>query len=79
MCTLDCTKAFDRVSLVLLFTKLRERKINPLVLKCLSYTYCNQKVCINRNGTKSTPFPATNGVKQGRCLFERVIVQIERK
>ena len=26
MCTLDCIKAFDRVSLVLLFTKLRERK-----------------------------------------------------
>ena len=26
MCTLDCTKAFDRASLVLLFTKLREKK-----------------------------------------------------
>ena len=47
MCTLDCTKAFDRVSLVLLFTKLRERKMNPLVLRCLIYTYCNQNVCIH--------------------------------
>ena len=43
MCTLDCTKAFDRVSLVLLFTKLRERKMNLLVLRCLIYTYCNKK------------------------------------
>ena len=68
MCTLDCTKAFDRVSLVLLFTKLRERKMNPLVLRCLIYTYCNQKVCINWNGAKSTLFSATNGVKQGGVL-----------
>ena len=72
MCTLDCTKAFDRVSLVLLFTKLRERKMNPLVLKCLIYTYCNQKVCINWNGAKSTLFSATNGVKQGGVLSPRL-------
>ena len=64
MCTLDCTKAFDRVSLVLLFTKLRESIMNPLVLRCLINTYCNQKVCINWNGATSTLFPATNGVKQ---------------
>ena len=56
MCALDCTKAFDRVSLVLLFTKLRERKMNPLVLRCLIYTYCSQKVCINWNGAKSRLF-----------------------
>ena len=68
MCTLDCTKAFDRVSIVLLFTKLRERKMNPLVLRCLIYTYCNQKVGINWNGAKSTLFSATNGVKQGGVL-----------
>ena len=72
MCTLDCTKAFDRVSLVLLFTKLRERKMNPLVLRCLIYTYCNQKVCINWNGAKSTLFSATNGVKQGGVLSPRL-------
>ena len=68
MCTLDCTKAFDRASLVLLFTKLRARKMNPLVLRCLIYTNCNQKVCINWNGAKSTLFAATNGVKQGVVL-----------
>ena len=56
MCTLHCTKAFDRVKLVLL---------NALVLKCLISTYYNQKVCINWNGAKSTLFPATNGVKEG--------------
>ena len=38
MCMLDCTKAFGRVSLFLLFPKLRERKMNPLVLRCLIYT-----------------------------------------
>ena len=74
MCTLDCTKAFDRVSLVLLFTKLRERKMNPLVLRCLIYTYCNQKVFINWNGAKSTLFSATNGVKQGRVLSPRLFM-----
>ena len=68
MCTLDSTKAFDRVILVFLFTKLRKRKVNPLVLRCLIYTYCNQKVCINWNGAKSTLFPATNGVKQGGAV-----------
>ena len=72
MCTLYCTKAFDRVSLVLLFTKLRERKMNPLVLRCLIYTYCIQKVCINWNGAKSTLFSATNGVKQGGVLSPRL-------
>ena len=65
MCTLDCIEAFDRVSLVLLFTKLRERKMNPLVLRCLIYTYCNQKVCINWNAAKSTLFLVTNGMKHG--------------
>ena len=68
MCTLDSTKAFDRVILVFLFIKLRKRKMNPLVLRCLTYTYCNQKVGINWNGAKSTLFPATNGVKQGGAV-----------
>ena len=67
-----CTKAFDRVSLVLLLTKLRERKMNPLVLRCLIYTYCNQKVCINWNGAKSTLFSATNGMKQCGVLSPRL-------
>ena len=35
---LDCTKAFDRVSLFLLFPKLRERKVNHLVLRRPFYT-----------------------------------------
>ena len=52
----------------MLFTKLRERKINPLVLRCLIYTYCNQKVYINWNGAKSTFFSATNVVLSPRLF-----------
>ena len=43
MCTLDCTKAFDRVSLVLLFTKLRERKMILLFLDVLSIHIVTKK------------------------------------
>ena len=46
--------------------------MNPLVLRCLIYTYCNQKVCITWNGAKSTPFSAINGVKQGGVLSPRL-------
>ena len=46
--------------------------MNPLVLRCLIYTYCNQKVYINWNGAKSTLFPVTNGVKQGGELLSKL-------
>ena len=36
MCTFDCTKSFDKVTLALLFIKPRE--YNPLVLRCLIYS-----------------------------------------
>ena len=68
MCTRDCTKDFGRVTLVLLFAKLCERKINVLVFRCLTLTHCNQKVCIQWRGATSTLFTATNGVNQGGVL-----------
>ena len=52
MCTLDSTKAFYKVNLVLLLVKLKKiKKMIPLVLidALYDYTFCDQKVHINWN------------------------------
>ena len=69
---LDCSKAFDRVNLLLLFRKLRERNMCPTILRCIMQIYCNQKIRINWNGAKSKLFNAANGVKQGGVLSPRL-------
>ena len=35
MCSIDASKAFDRVNMLLLFRKLRKRNFCPLFLRCL--------------------------------------------
>ena len=56
MCTLDASKAFNRVNLVLLF---------PLFLRFIISTYCNQQMRVKWNGTTSNIFSTSNSVKQG--------------
>ena len=46
VCTLDASKAFDRVNLLTLFKKLFERNMCPLFLRFLIPSYCNQKMHI---------------------------------
>ena len=44
MCTIDASKAFDRVNLFVLFNLLRKRNFCPLYLRFLMYSYCNQRM-----------------------------------
>ena len=65
---LDASKAFDRVHYVKLFRLLLQRKLCPLVLRCILNMYTNQKIRV-RWGNKVTPdVGISNGVKQGGVL-----------
>ena len=68
MCMLDASKAFDRVDLYTLFSKLRQRKICPMILRFLMKSYKNQFLRVNWNGEHSSMFSVSNGVKQGGVL-----------
>jgi len=68
MCTIDASKAFDRVNLYVLFTKLYRRKFCPLYLRFLFNSYCGQNMMVRWNGALSNSFNTSNGVKQGGVL-----------
>ena len=68
MCTIDASKAFDRVNLFVLFTLLRKRNFCPLYLRFWMYSYCNQRMRVRWNSSNSTEFLLSNGVKQGGVL-----------
>ena len=68
MCSIDASKAFDRVNILLLFRKLRKRNFCPLFLRYLVNSYCNQMMMVRWNGSLSDKFDVTNGVKQGGVL-----------
>ena len=65
---LDVSKAFDRVEYVKLFTTLKDRGTNSIILRCLAYMYTNQVLRVSWNGHTSENFLACNGVKQGGVL-----------
>ena len=66
MCTLDTSKAFDRVNLLLLFSKLLQRDMCTLFLRFIMSTY--QQMRVKCNGTTSNTFSTSNGVKQGGVI-----------
>ena len=53
MCSIDASKAFDRVNILLLFTKLTKRNFRPLFLRYLVNSYCNQMMMFRWNGSLS--------------------------
>ena len=65
---MDMTKAFDNVKHSLLFQKLMDRKIPPIILRFLLYMYQIQIANVRWNGHYSTEFNISNGVKQGAVL-----------
>ena len=68
MCTIDASKAFDRVNLFVLFSKLRRRNFCPLYLRFLLNSYCSQNMMVKWNDALSNRFTTSNGVKQGGVL-----------
>ena len=67
-CFLDVRKAFDRVDHAILFEKLLERKTPVYLVKFIAHWYITQEMQVKWGKSISTPFMATNGIKQGGLL-----------
>ena len=67
-CFLDCSKAFDKIRYDILFTKLLDRGVSPIVLRFLLHSYNNSEVRIRWQGIESDVFHVKNGVRQGAVL-----------
>ena len=68
ICLMDMTKAFDMVQHSLLFKKLLQSGLPPIVVRLLFFMYMNQKANVRWGGTVSKYFTMSNGVKQGAVL-----------
>ena len=67
-CFLDASKTFDRVNHYVLFKKLLNRKLSPIVVRVLLYWYRHQTVRVDWNGSLSEGFEVRSGVRQGGVL-----------
>ena len=67
-CLLDCSKAFDKCQFDVLFNKLLERNLPPIVIRMLIYIYEEQEGCVKLVGLRSASFRLTNGTRQGSVL-----------
>jgi hypothetical protein len=64
-CLLDCTKAFDTIKHSILFEKLLEAKVPPIVVRLLISIYRRQMANVRWKSEVSRQFPIRNGVRQG--------------
>jgi hypothetical protein len=67
-CLLDCSKAFDKIRYDILFNKLLQRGVPPIIIRFILYCYTNSQVKVRWNGAESDPFTVENGVRQGAVL-----------
>ena len=67
-CLLDCSKAFDKCKFDMLFTKLMDKGLPPIVVRVLIFVYEEQTGWVKLAGKRSTPFSLTNGTRQGSVL-----------
>ena len=67
-CTMDMSKAFDRVKHSTLFQKLLDNGLPAVVIRFLMTSYKLQSTRVKWNNTLSKAFPIANGVKQGAVL-----------
>jgi exonuclease III len=73
LCSLDLSKAFDKVDLPCLLIKLMNRKLPKTFIAIILCWYNKCYVAVRWNGVMSTPFKVLAGVRQGGilspCLF----------
>ena len=67
-CLLDCTKAFDTVLHSLLFQKLLDAGVPPIIVRLLISMYRNQAANVRWKGQLSEDFLIRNGVRQGAVI-----------
>ena len=65
---LDCTMAFDKCRFDILFQKLLERNLPPVVLRVLVYVYQDQYAWVKWGNERSRVFKIQNGTRQGSVL-----------
>lgn len=65
---LDASRAFDLVQYPKLFRQLIEREVCPTAMRLLLSSHIQQIICTKWLDQISTPFCATNGVKQGGVI-----------
>ena len=68
MTLLDCSKAFDTCKFNILFTKLLDREVPPIVVRTLIAVYQNQYAWVKWGGARSSKFTIRNGTRQGSIL-----------
>ena len=65
---LDCTKAFDKCKFDILFKKLSDRNLPPVVIRVLIFVYEEQKAWVKWGKERSRSFGIVNGTRQGSVL-----------
>ena len=65
---MDCTKAFDTVQHSLLFQKLLDAGLPPVIVRLLISIYLNQEANVRWKSDSSHKFKIKNGVRQGGVL-----------
>ena len=68
ICYLDASKAFDRLNFWVLFQKLLDRNLPPIIIRLLVFWYTKQKFIVRWGSTTSEAFGVSNGVRQGGVL-----------
>ena len=67
-CLLDCSKAFDTVQHSLLFQKMLDANVPPIIVRLLISMYRNQVANVRWKGQFSEDFSIKNGVRQGAVI-----------
>ena len=65
---MDCSKAFDMCSFEVLFKKLMDKGLPPLVVRTLVFIYQEQTAWVRWGNAKSNLFGIVNGTRQGSVL-----------
>ena len=65
---LDCSKAFDKCKFSLLFNRLLEKGLPPIVVRVVAYIYMEQYGWVRWGNSKSKLMTIANGTRQGAIL-----------
>ena len=65
---LDCTKAFDLCKFSILFTRILDKGVPPIVVRCLMSMYEDQHGWVKWGQARSEKFKIRNGTRQGAIL-----------
>ena len=68
LCTMDLSKAFDRVCHKKLFEILSKRKVPPYIIATLKHWYLSQEFRVMWGNELSSPFKTGCGIRQGSVL-----------